>query len=365
MLLLAIRARKPWCHDAFTSLFTLVTMEIECLPSPLDDKSLWYAHEFTHPRTYTLKLDATMRREIIEATHSAESARLDSASLTPLTFHLPSMGGLMDDVLDILELGRRFVVLRAIPAPDLTRQGRIHAIAGISRHLGELVSQNAQRTKVETITDNQQPLNGHSRGYGDTRGLPFHTDGSDYVALLCVARAHEGGESLLASAAATYEAIRHERPDLLRVLECGLYHHRRAEQHEGEPPILRERQPVFRIVDGRMHAFYNRNAPEWLEKEGIITTEAEIQAQNYLDAIFQRPAIKLCMTLEAGDLQLLNNYTIVHARAPYRDTSNTRRQMLRAWIRSRAALRRGPNIIDVYAPWESRLMLPAHRTSQS
>lgn len=323
-------------------------------PSQLDDASLWYSPEFCDPNTYTLVLDATMRRELVAAARLAEDTHLDPTALTPQTFELPAMRGLMDDVLEILEVGRGFVVLRGIPVESLSEQGRLQVIAGISRQLGELVCQNTHRTKIETITDHQQALDERSRGYGDTRGLPFHTDGADYVSLLCLTNANHGGESLLASAAAAYMAIRQERPELLEVLERGLHHHRRGEQPPGEPAVLPARQPVFRIVEGRMHAFYNRNAPEWLAREGIVVTDEQIQAQDWLDAVFQRPVIQLCMTLEPGDLQLLNNYTILHARRPYQDSSSAKRRMLRTWIRSRAALRSGPNIIDVYAPWESR-----------
>ena len=60
------------------------------------------------------------------------------------------------------------------------------------------------------------------------------------------------------------------------------------------------------------------------------------------------------MTLKPGHLQFLNNYTILHARKPYSDSTSTRRYMLRTWILSHSPLRCGPNIIDVYAPLESR-----------
>ncbi|MBT5413059.1 MAG: hypothetical protein HOK81_00515, partial [Rhodospirillaceae bacterium] len=141
-------------------------------------------------------------------------------------------------------------------------------------------------------------------------------------------------------------------------LERGLWHHRRGEQAEGEPPVLPGRQPVFWTEHGRMHVFYNRNPPAWLEPEGITVTAEETEAQDLLDAVLERPEIQLRMYLEPGDLQLINNYTVLHSRKEYRDAPGRKRHLLRVWIRSKAPRRAGPNIIDLYAPWESRHAVP-------
>ena len=151
--------QKPWCHVAFTPSFILVIVEAKPIASALEDKSLWYAHEFSHPSAYILELDVRMRQELIQAVHLSEAAHIDPTAITPQTFRLPHMQKLMHEVLEVLERGRGFVVLRGIPVKDLTEQGTLHVIAGLSRQLGELVSLNIHRTKIETITNHQQPLN--------------------------------------------------------------------------------------------------------------------------------------------------------------------------------------------------------------
>jgi hypothetical protein len=67
------------------------------------------------------------------------------------------------------------------------------------------------------------------------------------------------------------------------------------------------------------------------------------------------------MFLEPGDLQIINNYSVLHSRKEYRDGPGKKRHLLRVWIRSKAPRHAGPNIIDLYAPWESRHALPGNQ----
>jgi alpha-ketoglutarate-dependent taurine dioxygenase len=44
------------------------------------------------------------------------------------------------------------------------------------------------------------------------------------------------------------------------------------------------------------------------------------------------PALYLDMQLEPGDLQLLSNHTILHARTAYEDDPRAPRHLLRLWL---------------------------------
>ena len=204
----------------------------------MNDASLWSSSEFADPDFYRLTLDDVMRQELVERTRSAVVEGLDFDRLTPTNFQLPNLTRVLDYARTSLEDGCGFCVIRGVPIEVLDHEGRVMLLAGISAHLGELVCQSVHRNKMEEIVDRKQPLDHTSRGYNDTRGIPFHTDGADYAGLLCLATACEGGESLLASGAAAHETIRAERPDLLAVLKEGLFHHRRGEQPPGEAPVL-------------------------------------------------------------------------------------------------------------------------------
>jgi hypothetical protein len=68
----------------------------------------------------------------------------------------------------------------------------------------------------------------------------FHTDDSDIVGLLCIARAMEGGESDLVSAHTVYNILARERPDVLRTLtEASWYFDRKGETSQGQEEFIR------------------------------------------------------------------------------------------------------------------------------
>jgi alpha-ketoglutarate-dependent taurine dioxygenase len=264
----------------------------------------------------------------------------------------------MAAALEALESGPGFILLTGWPVGRHDREGNARALSRLGRRLGRLVDQTARGDRLEDITDRGQPFDRATRGYSGTAALPFHTDGSDFTALMCLGAAAEGGLSILASAATAHNTILAERPDLLDVLCRGFHHHRRGEQAAGEPPVTRERLPVFRVERGLIHCCYNRNPSDWLEREGIEVTPIETEALDCLDAVLARPDHQVRMALRAGDIQLINNYVVLHGRTAYADGPGRKRHLLRLWIRSRAPRRAGVSLIDLYAPWESRHALP-------
>jgi alpha-ketoglutarate-dependent taurine dioxygenase len=272
---------------------------------------------------------------------------------------LPETDAFMDRVLTVLESGPGFVLLTGWPAERHDRKGNARALSLLGARLGSLVDQTMRHNRIEDITDRGLPFDRATRGYSGTDYLPFHTDGSDFAALMCLGVAAEGGRSILASAATVHNTILAERPDLLDVLYRGFHHHRRGEQAAGEAPVTPERLPVFRVEGSLIHCCYNRNPNEWLEREGIAVAEIETEALDYLDAVLERPNIQVRMALSPGDIQLINNYVVLHSRTAYVDGPGHKRHLLRLWIRSRAPRRAGPNLIDLYAPWESRSAPPA------
>jgi alpha-ketoglutarate-dependent taurine dioxygenase len=187
-----------------------------------------------------------------------------------------------------------------------------------------------------------------------THGIGFHTDGSDFAALFCLESAAEGGESVLVSATSAYNTVLRERPDLLAVLARGFHHHRRGEEPPGEPPVTRRRIPVFQVHDGLVHCCYNRNPQAWLEPLGLGYEPVEVEALDYLDSVLARPELQLRMELRPGDVQLINNYNILHGRTAYRDAPGRRRHLLRLWLQGPGCRRAGDSIIDLYAPWDGR-----------
>ena len=90
-----------------------------------------------------------------------------------------------------------------------------------------------------------------------------------------------------------------------------------------------------RYADGRLRTFYHsdyfRSASRWPEVPPLTGDERAL-----LDAyeeIALDPAFAIEMDLEPGDIQLLSNHTVLHARTGYDDEGpDQRRHLLRLWV---------------------------------
>lgn len=68
----------------------------------------------------------------------------------------------------------------------------------------------------------------------------FHTDDSDIVGLLCIAKALEGGESDLVSSHHVYNVLANERPDVLESLTQPMWYvDRKGETSVGQKEYIR------------------------------------------------------------------------------------------------------------------------------
>lgn len=173
------------------------------------------------------------------------------------------------------------------------------------------------------------------RGYNTNAGLDFHQDSCDVVALLCRRTAKSGGTSKVISSIALRDEVLRLRPDLIPVLQGDWYHSYQGTQDPVQPPYYR--CPIFGDDPVYFCARSNRkntNAAQNDFEEVPRLTPAQVQALDLFDELM--PSDKLCysMTLERGDLQLLNNYVTLHSRTPFEDFDDPdeKRHLLRLWL---------------------------------
>ena len=322
-------------------------------PRPISDANAWTPADFPTRRSWVKPLTPRMIAEIEAAMRRIIETAQPFWRITPEDAPLPEARALLDDVFHDLEHGPGFAVLAGLPAHRYSRDENVVLLAVVGAHLGRVVDQTWRGLKIEDIVDKGLPMDRKTRGYMGTHAIGFHTDGSDFAVLYCIEKAEEGGESVIVSASAVYNAILEERPDLLEVLLRGFHHHRRGEQAPGEPPVT-PRIPVFEVRDGLLHCCYNRNPPAWLEPEGYRYAPLEVEALDYLDAVLARRALQLHMDFQPGDMQFINNYNVLHGRTEYRDAPGRKRHLLRLWLANARCRRSGDNIIDLYAPWHGK-----------
>jgi hypothetical protein len=165
--------------------------------------------------------------------------------------------------------------------------------------------------------------------------LPYHTDGCDIVGLLSLRRGLEGGLSSLVSSVTIYNEILANHPEYLGLLYNGFHYIRREEVFTGTG--LSERLvPVFGAQDGVVSCRYlRRQIDSGAERRGVPHTAFETAALDYVDELTSRADLRLDMDFAPGDIQLCNNYTILHSRTSFIDgpEPHQKRHLLRLWLK--------------------------------
>lgn len=298
-----------------------------------------------------------MLAEIDGAMGRARARGLAYWDVTRADFPLPETAPLLAAAFEDLECGPGFAVLSGFPIGRYSYDESLLAYGGLAAHLGRIVEQTHKGDRIIDVRDEGRPYDERTRGYWSHERLPFHTDGADIVALLCLGTAAEGGQSVLVSGAAVHNRLCAERPDLMDVYRRGFHHHRRGEEAPGEPPVSSARIPVFAFHDGLLHCCYNRNPIDWAVREGVTLDAREVEALDALDEVLARPEMQLRMDVAPGDIQLVNNYAVLHSRGHYRDDALNRRHLARMWLHAYETRWAGPTILNLYAPHVARQRL--------
>src|SRR5574343_213905 len=230
---------------------------------------------------------------------------------------------------DELENGRGFLVLRGLPVERYTEEEINILYYGIGLHMGVPVRQNPKGDLLGLVMNVGDVTKKTTRVYETNLYLPYHSDPSDVVGLLCVRKAKAGGLSSLVSVARIYNEILAHHPEYL-----GLYYRMFYFEHLCEPqPSL---SPIFSYHEGKLSCRYLR---QYLELGHEIMKQplsrVELAALDLFDEVMHDPAIRLDMMLEPGDIQFANNYAVLHSRNAfeYHEDPTQRRQLIRLWLK--------------------------------
>jgi Taurine catabolism dioxygenase TauD, TfdA family len=209
---------------------------------------------------------------------------------------------------DELENGRGFLLLRGLPVERYTEEELNALYYGLGLHMGTPVRQNPRGDLLGAVMNVGDVTKKTTRVYETNLYLPYHSDPSDVVGLLCVRKAMQGGLSSLVSVAAIHNQILHRHPELI-----GLYYRPMYFEHLCEPrPSL---SPIFSYHQGKLSCRYLR---QYLELGHELMQQplsrVEIAALDLFDEVMHDPAIRLDMMLEPGDIQFANNYAVLHSR---------------------------------------------------
>ena len=284
-----------------------------------------------------VKLSAECAAEISNLVSLLRATPLSLVALRPADFELPACRVLMSKVKQMLEGPLRFAVVDRL---DLSTMSDADA-RSVYWLLASMVARPVAQKWDGAMTYDVCDLGKKSLRAVDTNDeLNYHTDNAfnvcapDFVALLCLQKAKEGGMSKLVNFSAVHNKIRQRAPALLARLYRTYIFSRQGEHAQNDAPTIRH--PLFENQHGellgRLSRFHVRTgqalAGEPLDRDGAAALEM-------LEAIMNEPALGYEYWFEPGQIQIIDNRRIGHKRTSFIDwpEPGRRRRLMRLWLR--------------------------------
>jgi len=327
------------------------------LTDPLSNTLAWTPADVARSSQWLYPIPEPALDEIDAALASLRTRGIDYRDMVPADFPVPSLARDLPGLIHEIDEGRGFVQMKGLRVAGFGPGDAERAFWGIGLHIGTAVSQNPRGELLANVRDEGLDITrGTVRGYQTSAAQGFHTDiGGDIIGLMCMKPAKTGGRSRLTSSMAVHNALLARLPHLVGLLYKHWDVDWRGEQLPGTSPVYRE--PIFAYIDGRLSC---RFAPRFLrsapEKTGLALSPVELEALTAMEGLAHELAFEI--RFDPGDIQLINNYAILHGRTGYEDYPDPehRRSLLRLWLNLP-----GPRPLPPeFADGPARLGVPVH-----
>jgi hypothetical protein len=248
---------------------------------------------------------------------------------------LPGLEDRLRDAAGTLRDGRGFVLLRGLPVPGRFDDDQAAKVfCAIGHYLGTPVSQSRRGELIGHLQNLGQP-GAFQRRFATSEATAFHSDRTDSVGLMCLRPARFGGESLLVSTMTLYNIVLDEHPEYLPILYKPFAKDLMNEQRPGEPGW--ELLPLFCYESGYLSG---TTSTSWFISAMRFADVPRLSAEEmscflFLETLPKRPGLSVSMLLEPGDIQFVNNFSIMHTRTSFVDDPDDparQRHLLRLWL---------------------------------
>ncbi len=303
--------------------------------APVECEAAWRGDSLPPLDELAYHLSALEREELPAAVSHALSLGRETRELTAGDFPLPTLAPRFDEWRDAIRDGIGFQVIRGVPVERWSQAESELFFWCFGLHLGRPGEQNPEGHLLGHVTDTgAQQQDSAARLYKTAANIDYHCDAADVVGLLCLNKARHGGQSRIVSSVSVFNELLSRRPDLAaRLFQPLLLDIRDKEVNEAGSnlPI----QPCC-YAEGKLRTFYHADYFRSVVRHDDVPplTELERDLLDTYEAIAMEPGMYLDMDLQPGDIQLLSNHTVLHARTGYEDFDDPakRRHLLRLWL---------------------------------
>ena len=319
----------------------------------ISDASAWEPRTLEQDDRWKYKLTEHDIREINIALAKILKLNVDEEKINPDTFVLPLLSAKLSEFGDSIENDLGIIVIKGLPVESYSKEELKTIFLGIGSHFGYQLPQSLGGELLQEVFNRGENLYANTgRGTNTSDKLPWHTDRSDVVSLLCVNRSEVGGESKLASLTNVYNKIKEERPDLAEALCADFYHGRAPFESKDLSPWYK--LPIFTEYEGKFASRYLRRFVELGQEYPEVPrfSDKQIEALDYLDKRLDDEDVCFYLPFEVGDIQIINNFTICHSRNTYTDSPEKTRFLMRLWLASYKGRALAPEFQSLYGTTE-------------
>jgi hypothetical protein len=299
----------------------------------LSDPGAWTPSDLEHSKSWDLTISPAERDDLLRALQAVNDQGLRLESISAETFPLPACKSMIQRIREELARGRGFSLVHGFPVEGQSLEDIERLYWGLCAHVGVGVTQNSDSTLIHYVTEGKLRPNQGTRSVGNPGKVSMHVDLADVASLLCIRQPEDSPPSRLTSSLAIHNAFAEHHPALLERLYEGFAWDRQNEHGPEETPTTGYPVPVFSQADGTVSCRYNRS---WMTKAadrlGSGFSAEEVRLLDLFDQYSAEYAFEF--PFEPGDIQFVNNYTVLHGRAPHQpaQTEDTTRLLMRIWV---------------------------------
>ncbi|GGN21654.1 TauD/TfdA family dioxygenase [Streptomyces fuscichromogenes] len=318
------------------------------LRTPLDSPAAWRgARMASRPGDWQVRLDD---QDIAELAALADRLADPSDNSRPLhgipadELRLPRLAAKAAAWRAHLEDGPGVLLVRGMPVAGVPQDRVALMYWALSSAIGLPTPQDKRELYLAHVREDGAPRPDRF-AYQTNVELPFHTDWCDIVSLLCVTTSRAGGASRVASSVTLYNELLGRRPDLVEALYEPFWMNNRDEKDGDRVPYYAASHVSW--LDGKLSF---RRRPSWRRRAAASgrrdylqqtdgntppePSEAQLAALELMDTIAAEPGVALSMDLAPGDIQYVNNHTVLHARDGFENgtTPDQQRHLMRMWL---------------------------------